>query len=130
MSVPPTSPTTLREALPPDATIDDLRTAIARVSAPVLITDRHAQYVAANAAACALTGFSEVELTRLALPDLTGFADVAVSDVLWRGFLDQGIQTGEYTLSRKDGSTVLVRYEALANIIPGYHASFLEPATR
>jgi len=93
----------------------------------VLITDRHGRYVAVNEAACKLTGYTAAELLTKALPDLTGALDANVADILWRGFLDQGHQTGEYTLARKDGGTVHVTYEAVANILPGYHASILQP---
>ena len=91
------------------------------------MTDRHGRYVAVNEPACELTGYTAAELLVKALPDLTGAIDAQVADVLWRAFLDQGHQVGEYTIRRKDGTTVLVEYEALANVIPGYHASLLRP---
>jgi PAS domain S-box-containing protein len=125
MSPHPASPAALRERLPANPTLDDLRAAIAGLSSAVLVTDQHGSYVAANAAACRLTGFAEAELLRMAVPDLTADTDEGVSDVLWRAFREQGVQAGEYTLARKDGSPIVVRYEALANILPGYHASFL-----
>ena len=81
-----------------------------------------------NRAACRLTGYRESELLRMSVSDLTGPVDLDVSDVLWRAFLEQGLQRGEYTLSRKDGSTVLVQYAAMANVSPGLHASFLTVA--
>ena len=105
-----------------------LGTAIDTIQDPVFITDRHGRYVAVNEAACRLTGYTAPELLAKALPDLTGALDAEVADILWRAFLDQGHQTGEYTLACKDGSTVRVRYEAIANIIPGYHASILHPS--
>ena len=104
-----------------------LRTAISLCPAPVLITDRHGRYVAVNEAACELSGYTVTELLVKALPDLTGAIDAQVGEVLWRAFLDQGHQVGQYTIRRKDGTTVLVEYEALANVIPGYHASILRP---
>ena len=134
--VPPAKPAllgpsvaTLRQAL--RGRRRDLRAlghAIGTIQDPVLITDRHGRYVAVNEAACRLTGYTAPELLVKALPDLTGTLDAEVADVLWRAFLDQGYQTGEYTLACKDGSTAQVRYEAIANIIPGYHASILHPS--
>ena len=103
---------------------------MAGIPSAVLVTDQHGSYVAANAAACRLTGFAEAELLRMAVPDLTAVPDEVVSDVLWRAFRDQGIQAGEYTLARKDGPAIVVHYEALANILPGYHASFLTRVPR
>jgi PAS domain S-box-containing protein len=124
------SPYALRDSLARSPGLGALRTAIADLPEAVLITDRHGRYVLVNDAAVRLTGYEPEELLKKAFPDLTATADVPVSDVLWRVFLEQGHQTGEYTLAKKDGSTVLVRYEALANVIPGYHASFLRPSHR
>ena len=124
------SPDALRDSLSRHPTLGALRRAIADLPDAVLITDRHGRYVAVNDAAVRLTGYEPGELLKKALPDLTGTADVPVSDVLWRAFLEHGHQTGQYTLATKDGSTVLVHYEALANVIPGYHASFLRTSTR
>lgn len=117
----------LRHALRGRRDLRALRHAIGTIEDPVLITDRHGRYVAVNEAACRLTGYTAAELLTKALPDLTGALDANVADILWRGFLDQGHQTGEYTLARKDGGTVHVTYEAVANILPGYHASILQP---
>ena len=125
----PSTPFELRNALSDDADLRILGDAIAPLTAAVLIADRHGQYVAVNEAASRLTGFSQAELVRKALPDLTGAPDTDVSDVLWRAFLDQGYQSGEFSIQRQDGSSVVVRYEALANVIPGYHVSFLRPVT-
>jgi PAS domain S-box-containing protein len=117
----------LREALRGSTDLPAVRAAIGRCAVPVLIADRHGRYVAANEAACALTGFTASELQTQGLTDLTGAPDAQVADVLWRAFLEQGHQTGQYTLARKDGSTVVVEYEAFAHVAPGYHASILRP---
>lgn len=121
-------PQDLREALGSDATMDVLCKLIAGASPAVLVTDRLGRYVAANDAACKLTGYPMKELLQKALPDLTGVVDDPVADVLWRGFVDHGEQTGEFSIKRKDGSTILVRYDALTHVLPGLHATFLTPA--
>ena len=121
------TPHDLRNALGRDASIDVLRQLIAGVSPAVLVTDRMGRYVAANEAACRLTGYTMKELLKKALPDLTGPVDDEVADVLWRGFVDHGQQTGEFSIKRKDGSTISVRYDALANVLPGLHVTFLTP---
>lgn len=119
------TPLELRDGLPPGADLRALRDAIVDLAVAVLIADRHGRYVAVNEAASRLTRYTASELLKKALPDLTASPDASVSEVLWRAFLDQRYQTGEFAIQRKDGSTVHVRYEALANVIPGYHASFL-----
>ena len=123
----PTSPAELRDALGDDAGVEVVRQIIAEVADPVLVTDGSGRYVAVNDAACRLTGYRPEELLRMSVGDLTGAVDSDVSDVLWRAFRDQGQQRGEYTLLRRDGTTVRVRYEAMTNVAPGLHASFLAP---
>lgn len=121
------SPVQLQQRLPDDATLQHLGGAIAALPFAALIADRHGRYVAVNEAALRLTGFSEEQLLKKALPDLTGSPDAGVSEVLWRAFLDQKHQRGEFALQRHGGAHILVRYEALADVIPGYHVSFLRP---
>ena len=118
----------LRHALGGRRDLHALSDAIGTIQDPVFITDRHGRYVAVNEGVCRLTGYTAPELLAKAFPDITSALDANVADVLWRAFLDQGYQTGEYTLACKDGSTVRVKYEAVANIVPGYHASILQPA--
>ena len=122
------TPQALREALGAESRPDVLRRLIANASCAVLVADRAGRYVMANDEACRLTGYTMKELLQKALPDLTGAADDEVADVLWRGFLDHGSQTGEFSINRKDGSAILVRYDALAHVLPGLHVSFLAPA--
>jgi PAS domain S-box-containing protein len=122
------TPLDLRAAIGVDGDLPAIRILIQTIRTAVLIADRSGLYVAANRAACALTGYSEDELMRKGLHDLTGQADERVAEPLWRAFIEQGEQRGEFTLRRKDGSAVVVRYEALSNVAPGLHASFLEPA--
>jgi PAS domain S-box-containing protein len=127
MSYNVSSPRALRDALGADATLTTLRRQISALPHPVLVADRAGHYVAANAAAGRLTGYTIGELLEKALPDLTGGSDETVSDSLWRAFLHTGEQTGTFEIRKKDGSTILVRYTALANVLPGLHVSFLTP---
>ena len=122
------TPQALSEALADDPTINALRRLIAGASCAVLVADRVGRYVAANDRACDLTGYTIGDLLRKTLSDLTGAADDRVAEVLWRAFLDRGQQTGKFSIRRHDGSSVLVRYDALANILPGFHVTFLTPA--
>lgn len=107
--------------------LDSIRALISRVQAAVLVADDRACYVAANQAATALTGYPEAELLGLSLHDLTAEVDAAVADRLWTAFVDHRRQRGEFALRAKDGSAVIARYDAIANIVPGLHVSFLRP---
>lgn len=91
----------------------------------ILVADDRARYVSVNESACRLTGYRESELLKMALPDLTAVTDVSVADRLWKAFIDQGRQRGEFAIRRRDGSTLVVQYEALANVAPGLHVTFL-----
>lgn len=102
-----------------------IRSLISRSEVAVLVADDRARYVAVNEAACALTGYTESELVGMSLPDLTAPVDAAVADRLWTAFVDHRRQRGDFALWAKDRSAVIVRYEAIANVVPGLHVSFL-----
>ena len=92
-----------------------------------LVADDAGYYVAANAPALALTGFSRDELLKRSVADLTAPDDAPVEERLWNSFLRSDHQRGSYALLRKDGATVRVRYDAYAAVAPGVHLSFLTP---
>jgi PAS domain S-box-containing protein len=103
------------------------RLAIRSLSVAALGSDDHARLVLTNQAACQLTGYSESELLRLGVPEITAISDEAHTDVLWQAFLRTGQQSGKYDIRRKDGSTITVEYLAIANVAPGIHVSLLQP---
>lgn len=107
--------------------LERIRSLISRSEVAVLVADDRARYVAVNEAACALTGYTESELVGMSLPDLTAPVDAAVADRLWTAFVDHQRQRGDFALWAKDRSAVLVRYDAVANVVPGLHVSFLRP---
>jgi len=127
-----------------DSLVDEMRTKAMTSSTPVgvvygyiarwptaaLVADDAGYYVAANAAALALTGFSREELLERSVSDLTAPGDAAVEERLWNSFVRSDRQRGSYSLRRKDGSIVHVRYEAYASVAPGVHVSFLTPLER
>jgi hypothetical protein len=49
----------------------------------------------------------------------------AMGSKLWRAFLKRGRMRGIFTLRRQDGTSVRVRYVAVANVLPGIHVSAL-----
>lgn len=125
-------PETLRRALDRSACpgLDRIRTLVAPSPLAVLVADDRARYVGANEAACALTGYTESELVGMSLPDLTARVDAPVAERLWTAFIDHKRQRGDFALRLKDGSAMIVRYEAVADVVPGLHVSFLRPLAR
>ena len=102
------------------------RDAIAGLPVAALIADDHAQLVAANDAAVALTGYSAAELHRSTVPEITGVTDRDSFAPLWRAFVAVGQQSGTYELITKDGRSVPVEYAA-ATVAPGLHLSLIRP---
>jgi CheY-like chemotaxis protein len=94
-------------------------------SIALMAADDSAQYVAANGASTALTGYDPTELIGLSVWDLTppGAADARG---LWNSFIASGTQEGRYSLKRRDGQSVEARYFAVANIAPGLHLSAIQ----
>jgi PAS domain S-box-containing protein len=105
-----------------------VRAAVQRLPVAALGSDDNGRFVVVNEAAVQLTGYSEPELLRLAVPDITATSDEPHTDVLWQAFLTHGQQTGRYDIRRKDGGTVVAEYLAIANAAPGVHVALLRPA--
>jgi PAS domain-containing protein len=105
-----------------------VRREIERLPVAALVADNAQRYVAGNAAAQALTGYSEAELRGLTVMDLTPMPHAEDGGMLWETFIGQGAQRGEYELIPKSRSPRLVRYWALASVAPGLHVSLLVPA--
>ena len=94
----------------------------------VLVADDHAHYVEANAAACALSGYSRDELLSMTIWDLTGEERTRQAQRLWRRFLRDGRFEGPYRIQRRSGEFVTVRCAAEAHVAPGLHVSALAPS--
>jgi len=92
-----------------------------------LVADNSQRYVAANAAARELTGYSQSELAALTVADLTPVPRAADGQQLWEEFIGKGGQYGAYDLQPKRGSAKHVRYWAFASVAPGLHVSLLVP---
>ncbi len=105
-----------------------LRREIEQFGAAAFAADNSTRYIATNAPARELTGFSNAELLRKTVMDVTPLPRTEAGRRLWQEFIARGAQRGEYQLRRKDGTTVLVRYWAYASVAPGVHLSLLVPA--
>lgn len=95
----------------------------------ILLADDEMHWVEANPAACTLLGYSREELLRLTVLDLTLEQDRDFTQEIWRAFISDGQQKGDYTLLRRDGTTVAVEYRAVANIVPGLHLAIFHDIT-
>jgi PAS domain S-box-containing protein len=105
-----------------------LRREIEQLGAAALAADNSTRYIATNAPARELTGFSNAELQRMTVMDVTPLPRTDAGRRLWQEFIASGAQRGEYQLRRKDGTTVRVCYWAYASVAPGVHISLLVPA--
>jgi len=98
---------------------------LAGVNCAILIANNFGRYVHMNDRAIRLTGYSEAELRRSAVWDLTPEVDLAEARQMWRAFLRQGRMQGPYVIQHKDGRKIPVEYVAVANVLPGLHVSLL-----
>ncbi len=95
----------------------------------ILLADDQARYVDANPAACRLLGYGREELLQRGVFDITPLPNGEVGRAAWAAFVRAGHQAGEYALRRKDGSTAVMEYQAVANVQPGLHLSVLRDVT-
>lgn len=95
----------------------------------ILLADDDGRYVRVNPAAEKLTGYSDRELRSMTVMDLTPTADKEQGVSSWRELIRLGALSGDYILTRRDGSSVEVDFHAVANIMPGVHLSILRVAT-
>jgi PAS domain S-box-containing protein len=109
------------------APLEALRTHLAAQRVAAVVADDAGCYIAANEAACRLTGYTLDELLDLSVPDLTAPEDAAPGERLWNSFVRSDYQRGTFTIRRRDGTPVRVVYYAYKDIADGMHLSFLVP---
>ena len=107
--------------------IAELQRSLEELPVTALAADNTGRYVAANAPATALTGYSRSELLEMAVKDLTPALRHDESGDMWHRFIQAGAQSGDYVLERRDGASVTVHYAAYASVAPGVHVSVLTP---
>lgn len=112
---------------PTSALLRLLQREIEDLPVAALVADNSARYIAANARAVELTGYSHDELLHMTVRDITPAHRDDARAELWNRFIQTGSQSGEYVLQRKDGMPVAVRYHAFASVAPGIHVSLLAP---
>jgi len=82
----------------------------------VFVADEHGKYVAVNQAACSLLGYSRDELLGLRVADVARYSEATDE---WTEMQRAGTRLGTATLTRKDGTTVELRYVAGATTVAG-----------
>jgi PAS domain S-box-containing protein len=93
----------------------------------VLVADQDMSFIAASDGACALLGYTREELTELTVPEIV--AERREAESRYAQFLRDGLQRGEITLRRKDGTLVDATYEASETAVAGlvHYVSVLFP---
>lgn len=95
----------------------------------ILLADDDRQYVHATPAAAQLTGHSVAALLSMRIDDLTAPELRDAVPGMWARFLAEGSLAAPFSLRRRDGSDVAVRFSARARTPwPGTHASTIVPA--
>ncbi len=92
---------------------------------PMLIADDEARYLDANPAACEFFGLSRAQLCTRRVADFVPPEAKADFDTVWKLFLCEGRQRGEYQLQMSDGRLCDIEFSATANVLPGRHLSIL-----
>ena len=118
------------EGVPHTSDIGRVLTAVTELSADgdapaALLADSAAHYIAANDAACQLTGRTREELLSLSVWDLTPQASVAATRQAWARFVETGTSSGAYVLLTPSGGSVEARFASSAHVLPDCHLSLL-----
>lgn len=106
-----------------------LQAVLAHSIEAIFFLDDEGRYVDANPAACALTGYNQMELLQETVCTLMPEAIREGCIEGWREFTREGRCSGEYTLMRRDGLFIDVEYRMVANVAPGTHLMFLHDIT-
>lgn len=110
-----------------DALLAVLEPLITALPVAGFVADDAGSYMLANRRASEVTGYSADELLRLSVWHLTPAMNEREAETLWRAFLQQGEQSGDYQLLTKNGQIVRAAYAAHAHLLPRMHVSLLEP---
>ena len=104
-----------------------LRAVFERSRNAMLIADDDRRYRDVNDAACRLLGARRAWIVGRRIDDFTVPESRPLVDAMWRSFIEEGTQAGEFELLLPNGERRTVEYSATANIAPGMHLSILLP---
>lgn len=94
---------------------------------PMSIVDNDRRHLEANAAARLLFRMPLSELRQLRIEDLTAEQNLPALQEAWDELIERGTVSDRYTVTFKDGSTLVVFYAAIANALPGQHLIVFVP---
>jgi PAS domain S-box-containing protein len=95
----------------------------------ILLTDDEGCYLGANPAAVALIGYTLEELEHMSVKDITPLEFQPEFGRQWQEFLQSGMQSGRYSVVKKNGGIAIVAFRAVANVLPNLHLTFLHDIT-
>lgn len=104
-----------------------LRAVFERSRNAMLVADDDRRYRDVNDAGCRLLAAPRGWILGRRIDDFTPPELRAQVDDMWRSFIAEGIQAGEFELLLPDGRRRAVEYSATASILPGTHLSILLP---
>lgn len=93
----------------------------------MLLANNERQYVRCNKPACDLLGMSSEEIEKLRIEDLSAPEFRNLAPQMFKAFLEDGSQAGDYVLESPAGRVINCSYSASANVVPGLHLSILIP---
>ncbi|HSC51036.1 MAG TPA: PAS domain-containing protein [Gaiellaceae bacterium] len=100
--------------------------AVEHAPVAILVADDEMQYVAANATACELLGYSREELLGLKVTDIASYPE---AEGEFEAMISTGELVGRTVVTRKDGSRRSLRYRSSEIRIAGleYYVAVLWP---
>jgi PAS domain S-box-containing protein len=106
-----------------------LRALLDHLDVAIMVADNSATYVETNEAACRLLQRDRDQIVGYHVSDFLVDAVRETVDLQWMAFLRDGTQSGLFPMRLPSGHQVMTRFSARANIIPGFHCSFLTEAS-
>jgi PAS domain S-box-containing protein len=102
--------------------------AVERAPVAILVADEEMRYVAANATACELLGYTREELLRLRVTDVARHAKASDE---FEAMIANGELMGRTTVVRRDGAELKLRHRSSETAIAGltYYVAILWPET-
>jgi PAS domain S-box-containing protein len=100
--------------------------AVEHAPVAILVADEEMRYVATNATACELLGYSRDEVLRLRVPDIASYPE---AEGEFEAMIAAGELVGRTTVRCKDGTMRSLRYRSSETKIAGltYYVSVLWP---
>ena len=100
--------------------------AVEHAPVAILVADDEMRYVAANATACELLGYTREELLQRRIPDIAGYPE---AEGEFEAMIAAGELAGRTTVTRTDGTKLSLRHRSSETRIAGlaYYVAVLWP---